>query len=676
MRKRIKKIIALVLVITIAVTNVVMATASTPDTERLPVRAIFEEGSATVDWNDADRSVEIEFMDTVIILHTQQPIAYINDVAIPLQDNITLQDGRSFISERDMETVLAMLMGGEVPLGNLADTIMTIEMMVPAMMEHFSIPGVTIALVHANTDFTWTAGFGYADTRAGIPVDEHTLFSLASISKTFTAIAVMQLVEQGIVDLDEPIVTYLPQFSQLPDVLYGTGDYRNITVRMLLAHASGILGDLMTNMASLNEYYRGFMENFFDNLAPFPMSMPEGYIFSYANNNFTILGMLVAALATDYDSFFDGFVRYTYENIFIPAGMDMTTFYLTDRHMPYVSHSYRDAQTREELVLFSPLPTGGIFSNAYDMARFMHIMLNNGSLPDGDRLLSANSVRQMFALQNANLDNPSRIAMYSMGFGLGIIHNTGMEGFTRIGHGGNAIHFHSEMAIDHESGIGLFVSVNSVSGLPVVGIMMTNILLAAIHESTGVLRLPVSDETVEPIEFVVEDFEYFAGMFTQAGAADFIRVDVTEDGMRLYGIMPDAMVLIPLSDGSVVCTETGLRFWFDLMYDEAVLFIGEFRDVILGLRLAPETIAIQDGFERWIGEYFAQVEEGFINNVYRIVVGIEENGVPFMRTHTLNGLVIISPIIALDEENFIAIRFSEDAEGTWLHLADGRFLRG
>jgi len=669
-RKNIKKAIAIILVLVLVSANVVIASAD--GSERMWVRAIFEEGSAVVDWDNDERTVLIQFMGNEIILHTERPLAYINEVAIPLQDDIILSDGRSYITPRDLETV----MGNLRPLGPLGGTIATINAMIPTVMEQMSIPGVTVALVDAENDFTWTAGFGYADTLESIPVDEHTLFALASISKTFTAVAVMQLVEAGIIDLDEPVVTYLPEFSQLPDILYGDGNYRNITVRMLLSHASGIMGNLMMGIMTTDGYYRYFMENFFDNLAEFPMAAPERYMFAYANNNFTLLGLLVAALGTEYESLFDGFVSYTKENIFAPAGMEMTTFYLEEQHMPYLSQSYRNAETREDLVFLNALPTMGIFSNAYDMAQFMHIMLNDGALPDDGQLLSANSVGRMFELQNERLGNPSRIAMYNMGFGLGILYNTGMEGFTRIGHGGNAIHFHSEMAIDRESGIGVFISVNSVSGLPAVGSLMTNILLTAIHEKTGELRLPASDETVEPIEFNYEDFEGLAGVFTQAGGAEFIRIEVTEEGLNLYGILPVAMELLPLSNGSFVCTETGLRFWFDEMYEETVIFIGEFRSVLLGTRLDPDVMTVPESFERWIGDYFPQVPEGHVSNLYRIVVGVDENGFAFTRTHTLNGLELIAPLIASDEYgyNFFGFSFSRDADGTWLQIADSRFL--
>ena len=87
------------------------------------------------------------------------------------------------------------------------------------LMQEYSVPGLAMALVDAENGFTWTHSFGYADTQNSAPVKEDTLFSIASISKPFTAIAVMQLVEEGLIDLDEPLVTYLPEFRMLPTLL-------------------------------------------------------------------------------------------------------------------------------------------------------------------------------------------------------------------------------------------------------------------------------------------------------------------------------------------------------------------------------------------------------------------------------------------------------------------------
>ena len=89
---------------------------------------------------------------------------------------------------------------------DFTDTIATAHTTIADAMEAHNITGLAIALIDASTGFTWTQGFGYADTATESLVDEHTLFQIASTSKPFTAISVMQLVEEGLIELDSPLI--------------------------------------------------------------------------------------------------------------------------------------------------------------------------------------------------------------------------------------------------------------------------------------------------------------------------------------------------------------------------------------------------------------------------------------------------------------------------------------
>ncbi len=99
---------------------------------------------------------------------------------------------------------------------------------------------LTLALVDGER-VIWTESLGYADRAAGKAAGPETMFGIGSVSKMFATIAVMKLVEQGKVSLDEPLVTYLPDFSML------SPEYRDITVRMLLNHSAGFPGGDMRN---------------------------------------------------------------------------------------------------------------------------------------------------------------------------------------------------------------------------------------------------------------------------------------------------------------------------------------------------------------------------------------------------------------------------------------------
>ena len=370
----------------------------------------------------------------------------------------------------------------------------TIEMMLerPEMlMESNAIPGMTIAFVDISSGFTWTHGFGYANIEQGIPVTEDTLFGIASISKIFTAIAVMQLVEQGLIDLDEPIVTYLPEFSMLPHPRRG-GNYQNITTRMLLNHTSGIpmhywgitapdlphleipillsandLIPFITNpeasiaAVSLNSQQPEFMNNFLINISELTMDFEEGTTFEYSNIGYTILGILVATISGGND-FFEGFNNYMNNHIIGPAAMNHSTFVMKEQFSPLMAMPYRDASMQvEETLLINDLASGAMLSTAADMARFMHIILEDGSV-----LLNQETLRKMMAISEPNA------------FGLGFYHPVNWNG---IGHEGFWQH-HSTMLLNPTYGIGVFISVNSESGRAVPTVLASRILESAIEE--------------------------------------------------------------------------------------------------------------------------------------------------------------------------------------------------
>ncbi|MCL2367104.1 MAG: serine hydrolase [Oscillospiraceae bacterium] len=305
-----------------------------------------------------------------------------------------------------------------------------------SMMETLSVPGLVMALVDVDRGFTWTQGLGYADTAQGVAVTGDTLFSIGSTAKPFTAIAIMQLVEAGVLDLDKPIVTYLPEFSMLPNPVYG-GDYRNITTRMLLNHTSGIheySGEYFTSFAPWaragNEQNREAMNRMFSSFPNLHMQNQEQNNQTYNNTGYALLGILVARL-TGAKSYFDGFVGFTQENIFSPAGMNSSSFEITPENRPYVALPYNNAETAADFFIYAHATSaGGMVSSAVDMARFMHIMLNGGLCGDDEdtRILQSATIDKMIAVEGEK------------NIGLGLIHRRHASGAVSIGHAGGLQH--------------------------------------------------------------------------------------------------------------------------------------------------------------------------------------------------------------------------------------------
>src|SRR5436309_12514958 len=139
---------------------------------------------------------------------------------------------------------------------------------------------VAIALVD-DKRIIWSQGFGLADRVTGQMPTDSTMFGIGSVSKMFATIAVMKLVDRGVVDLDTPLVTYLPAFR-----MAATG-YEKITVRMLRNHASGFPGTDYRN-ADIRSPVPGYVDQVLQTLSMSRVKAPPGYMSVYCNDGFTI----------------------------------------------------------------------------------------------------------------------------------------------------------------------------------------------------------------------------------------------------------------------------------------------------------------------------------------------------------------------------------------------------
>ena len=481
-----------------------------------------------------------------------------------------------------------------------------------AFMDNFSIAGMTVAIVDTCSGFTWLQGFGYADVANQEPVTEHTIFSIGSSAKLFTAISVMQLVEAGIIDLDEPIVTYLPEFSILPNPVFG-GNYRNITTRMLLTHTSGMHEFQGDGFFSTDGQDRNFMNNLLPQLTSLHMQNIELNRTTYSNTAYTILGILVAHL-TGSTNYFEGFVSYTRENIFEPLGMTSSSFEINSDNRPYIALPYLDATTViDDFVYVGATPTGGMVSNAYDMARFMHAMLSGGAFAgdEDSRILSAETVEYMVPVQDFGIRFPTNMPT-GMEMGLGIMHRARASGAITTGHGGNLQH-HTEMLLDFDNGIGVFVSTNSMTGAVASSQLAEIIWATAVYEKTG-SAVPTNAYFGTP--YMPQNLESLAGWYTIAGELVYL------DGELSFVNFPGVPVPIELTPaGNDSFDSMAGSFWF--MEVEGIMFVF-LETEMLGERI--EVAQATPDFERWVGEYGAAVDGQVIS---AMVIGVTEDGFPF-----------------------------------------------
>ena len=546
MKAILRKTIAMLLVclMVLAGAQTAFADEAPPNPMYLPLRPVFESAGAEVYWDAQYRQVIVELGDDELVFAVGTNNATKNGVAFNTSFPVIMSENRTLISYLD---VAFLFDDGDNDFSNtIASIVNQVYGFLPA------VTGVSVAVVDVNTGFTWTHGFGFADTQSGRIVDEHTMFNLASISKPITSIAILQLYEQGILDLDEPIVTYLPQFSLLPGP-FG-GDYRNITARMLMSHTSGMVADFRGHGTSrIDGYDSQWFNNLLDTLSNYPMQAVENTVFHYNNHAFNVLGILVASL-TGEDNFFDDFISFADENIFAPLGMLNTTFYMGAEHEHLMAYPYANAQTPIQRRFFNGLPTAGVFSSAHDMALLMQMLLNGGEL-NGVRILSEESVE----LLTSTHDFDFSLSFNGWRYSVGLYHiSTYLAAFGGVfswwGHGGDLPPYHSHIAFNFASGIGVFVTTNSSTGNGPAVLATLGGITTAIFESGRLFALNLApsaiDADAEPVDMNMSELEGFVGMYL--GFTGF-RVVSYQNG-NLYISRSEnpgvRALLTPMSDGT------------------------------------------------------------------------------------------------------------------------------
>ena len=268
-----------------------------------------------------------------------------------------------------------------------------VEKRISAAMEKGKVVGLS-AVVVVDHALAWSKGFGVADLEHSVPARPGTVYRLASVSKPITAVAVMQLVEEGKIDLDAPVEKYVPAWPKKE---------WTVTPRQLLSHLGGVR-HYKDEAETLSARHYGSLTEALGMFKDDPLLHEPGTKFKYSSFGFNLLGCAVEGASGR------TFVDYCRERIFKPAGMERTGPDDVGAVIPDRARGYRrgpDGEARNSALIdtSNKIPGGGLVSTAEDMARFA-IALQAG------RLLKKETLEAMFADQKARDGKP-------VGYGLG-----------------------------------------------------------------------------------------------------------------------------------------------------------------------------------------------------------------------------------------------------------------
>jgi CubicO group peptidase (beta-lactamase class C family) len=405
------------------------------------------------------------------------------------------------------------------------------------------VPGAAIAVVADGKILD--AATGVLSTATAVEATTDSVFQIGSITKVWTATLVMQLVDDGLIALDEPLRTYLPEFTIADETAASA-----ITIRQLLSHRAGFEGDILTDTGRGDDAIALYV----DTLADVAQIFPPGTYFSYNNAAYILLGRLVERLR---DTTWDQAVL---DRIATPLGLERVSPspYEAILHRAAVGHVGPGDDGVEVpapvwALARSNAPAGSMLAmTARDLATFALMHLTGGSVGgDGAAVLSPESLR---AMQRSEVALPT---LAGMGVAWGLGWEIYAEGDSRIiGHDGNTIGQASFLRLVPDAGVAITLLTNGGDGMG----LFSDIAGPLLEELAGV-DLPRSP--TPPAEPVTVDAAPFAGTYSNT-IVDLV-VSLDDDGrawleQRPKGVLADLKAasrdeLVGLSANSLILRE-------------------------------------------------------------------------------------------------------------------------
>lgn len=332
--------------------------------------------------------------------------------------------------------------------------------------------GIAVAIIDENGETQYEKYFGYRDVEKQLPMDENTLFGLASVTKSFVALSIMQLAEKGLLDLDDPVSKHIPEFTnknqdtvRIRHLLSHSGGFYPVhrTVVKEIAEKLGITedtaGDLAYSLEMAKEGAKAVAEQLDAQTHGNGLIGRPGEYMSYCNDGYGLLSDIVRRVGGE-----ASFAEYVQKNILEPLGMkrsgcdylrprldeNAATLYKKRKGVMEASKNYYD----NAFVLGG---AGAMKSSIADMKKILYMYLNKGKTPDGGRILSMEGIRSMCRPRIEYRPE----SWYCFGLA-----TKKLDDLTVVEHGGSLTGVSSNMSWSYDAGCGVIVLCNT-SDVPV-----------------------------------------------------------------------------------------------------------------------------------------------------------------------------------------------------------------
>jgi CubicO group peptidase (beta-lactamase class C family) len=388
---------------------------------------------------------------------------------------------------------------------------------------------------------------GTASASAEEEVTENTMYGIGSLSKTYAATAIMQLVDDGKVGLDTPITEYIPEFKMKDE------RYKDITVRMLLNHSSGIGGSTLGSAFLYDTYNEKYKNDFLEALAEQNLKADPGAFSVHCNDGFTLAEIVVERVSGM------NFSEYLEKNILSPIGGGNTKTPVDDFDRSALAATYANGK-RTPADAISAIGAGGIYSTAHDLVKFAQVFM-----VDSNGLLSKESVDAMAAYEFERGIWPEladSIFDYGLGWDSVRLFPFNRYNIQALVKGGDTQLYHAALVVLPEYNMAAAVVMSGGGSMFAAG-MASNVLLDLLLEKNKINEIlpDVEFEETSPV-LIPSDYEKYFGYY--AIGMDIVQLVKNKEGNALLATnlaAPGASETIPyIGDGVFMLSnlESGL----------------------------------------------------------------------------------------------------------------------
>jgi CubicO group peptidase (beta-lactamase class C family) len=451
----------------------------------------------------------------------------------------------------------------------MADT--ALQDKVTELAKELDVPGASVGVFLDGQEIYGYAGVTSIDNP--LPVDEKTLFQFGSTGKTYTATAMMRLVEQGKVDLDAPVRTYLPEFK-----LRDEDVAKNVTVLQLFNHTAGWEGDMMDNTGDGDDA----LEKYVARMERLQQVSPLGQTVSYNNASLSVAGHIIARVCgTTYEQA----VR---DLLLDPMGLSSTYFFpneiMTRRFAVGHNKNEEDGKisiARPWAMARGNAPAGGMSANARDQIAWARFHLGDGKADDGTQLLSTENLKRM---QEPTFE----MAGSALGDAVGISWLLAeVDGVKTVGHGGTTNGQHSDFTMVPDRNFAVISMTNCGPNGPQLN---HKIVKWAFEHYLG-----LTEVEPEPIRLPAEELAAYTGHFETIAAF----VDIEEQDGRLSAVVtirPEMAAMLRESGEEVPDEQPPI--------------------ILALLKGKPDAYIVDEGPAKGMKGYFQRAADGSVDGVH------------------------------------------------------------